>query len=70
MKENRFLEETLSDNTQTVNCQQCEDCIHRDDGTVWSNHFTKSCCKMFQYPKFKPLEVINNTGECIYYSNN
>jgi hypothetical protein len=60
----RWDEETLSDNSQIENCQQCKNCNFKDDGTVWSNHYTKSCCQMYQYPKFKPLGVINNTEKC------
>ena len=48
----RWDEETLSDNTQIENCQQCKGCEYQDDGTVWSNHHTKSCCQMYKYPKF------------------
>ncbi len=62
----RWDEEVLSDNTQIEHCQQCKDCKYQDDGTPWSNHYTKSCCQMYQYPKFKPLEVINNEDNCNY----
>lgn len=65
----RMLEETLSDNSHVENCKQCKDCIFRDDGTVWSNDYRKSCCQMYQYPNMKPLRVVNNTGICEYYSN-
>lgn len=62
----RWNEETLSDNTQIENCKQCKNCMHQDDGTLWSNHYTKSSCRMFPYPKMKPSAVINNTGKCPY----
>lgn len=60
-------EEVLSDNSQIENCKQCKDCKYRDDGTVWSNHYTKSCCQMYKYPNFKPLEVIDNEDDCLFY---
>ena len=63
----RWNEETLSDNTQIENCKQCKSCKHQDDGTVWSNHYTKSSCKKFPYPKMKPIEVMDNTSNCPYY---
>lgn len=62
----RWDEEVLSDNTQIVNCQQCEDCIFQDDGTVWSNHYTKSSCQKYPYPKMKPIGVIDNEENCPY----
>lgn len=64
----RWDEEVLTDNTQFENCKQCKACINRYDGTVWSNHYTKSSCKKYPYPKMKPIEVINNTANCPYYN--
>jgi hypothetical protein len=62
----RWDEETLSDNTHIENCMQCKLCVFRDDGTLWSNHYTKSCCQKYPYPKMKPLKVIDNNGTCPY----
>ena len=62
-------DEVLSDNSQIEYCKQCKMCKYRDDGTVWSNHYTKSNCQMFAYPKTKPLDVINNEGDCPYFEN-
>lgn len=62
-------DEVLSDNSKIEYCKQCKDCIFRNDGTAFSNHYTKSCCQIFQYPNVKPLQVINNKGVCEYYSN-
>lgn len=62
----RWDEETLSDNTHRKICEQCKDCTFRDDGTVWSNDFKKACCQKYPYPKVKPNDVINNKGDCIY----
>ena len=40
---------------------------YRDDGTVYSSHYTKSSCRMYPYPKFKPLAVIDGSEQCDYY---
>lgn len=61
-------EEVLTDNSGIEYCKQCKDCIFRDDGTPFSNHYTKSSCMMYQYPNMKPSKVINNKGLCEYYS--
>lgn len=66
----RWDEEVLSDNTQVEKCEQCKLCIYQDDGTPWSNHYTKSSCQQYPYPKMKPIEVINNEGDCPYRSTN
>lgn len=63
----RWDEETLSDNSQIENCKQCKKCIFQDGGTVWSNHYTKSSCQKYPYPSMKPIEVIDNEGECPEY---
>ena len=62
----RWDKDILTDNTQFKNCKQCKDCIFQNDKTVWSNHYTKSACQKYPYPKFKPIEVIDNTGKCPY----
>lgn len=62
----RMLEETLSDNSQVEYCKQCKDCIFRDDGTIWSNRYTKASCQIYKYPNSKPLGVINNKQICEY----
>ena len=65
--EERYSNETLSDNSQIEYCKKCKNCLFRDDGTVWSNHYTKSSCMIYQYPNYKPINVINNKGTCEYY---
>lgn len=62
-------DEVFTDNSKIENCKQCKDCLFRDDGTVWSNDYQKSCCQIYRYPNFKPLHVINNKGVCEYYHN-
>ena len=64
----RWDEEVLSDNTHVENCKQCKECALRDDGTVWSNHYTKSSCQRYPYPRMKPLEVINNKADCPFWT--
>lgn len=65
--EERLSEDILSDNTQIPKCEQCKECIFRDDGTVYSNDYRKSSCRMYPYPRFKPLAVMNNTEDCEFY---
>lgn len=62
----RWDEEVLTDNTQFENCEQCKECIFSDDGTIWSNHYTKSSCQKYPYPNMKPVEVIDNEDVCPY----
>lgn len=63
----RWNEEVLSDNSQIENCKQCKSCAYQNDGTVWSNHYTKSSCQKFPYPDMKPIEVIDNEADCPEY---
>lgn len=65
--EERYTDEVLTDNTQFDKCRQCKNCIFRDDGTVYSNHYQKGCCSMFPYPQFKPHEVVMNLVNCEFY---
>ena len=60
-------DEVLTDNSKIEYCKQCKDCIFRDDGTVYSNQYTKASCIMFPHPASKPLHVINNKGVCEYH---
>lgn len=64
----RMLEETLSDNSNVENCKQCKDCIFKDDGTVWSNHYTKTSCQIYKHPNFKPLAIMDNKQLCVFYN--
>ncbi len=60
----RHYNEILTDNTQIHKCEQCKDCILRDDGTVWSNQYDKTSCRIYPYPAFKPLSIIHNQEKC------
>lgn len=62
----RWNEETLTDNTQFNLCKQCKDCLHQSDGTIWTNRYDKSSCQQFPYPDIKPLAVIENEVNCSY----
>ena len=47
---------------------QCRDCVNSNDGTVYSNQYTKSCCKAYPYPDMKPVEVLlEGKYTCMYY---
>lgn len=65
--EERYADEVLSDNTQIEKYRQCKNCIFRDGGTVYSNHYQKGCCRMYPYPQFKSYEVMMNQVQCEYY---
>lgn len=47
---------------------QCKDCINSNDGTAYSNHYTKSCCKAYPYPDMKPVEILlEGKSSCKFY---
>lgn len=62
----RWDEDILTDNTQFENCKQCKGCKFQDDGSIYTNHYTKASCQKYPYPKMKPIEVIDNEGNCPY----
>lgn len=64
--EAKIYTEELTDNTKLDKAVQCKDCKWRNDGTVWSNEYTKTSCMMFPYPLFKPIKVMRNEGFCPY----
>lgn len=65
--EERYANEVLTDNAAFDKCKQCKDCVFRDDGTVYSNHYQKGCCAIYPYPSFKPNGVMMNREKCEYY---
>ena len=62
----RWDKDILTDNSQFENCKQCKGCRFQNDGDIWSNHYTKSSCQKYPYPKFKPVEIIDNEIECCF----
>lgn len=62
-------DEVFSDNSKIEYCKQCKNCIFKDGGTPFSNHYSKSSCQVFQYPNMKPLHVIDNNGICEYFAD-
>jgi hypothetical protein len=66
----RWNEEVLTDNTQFEYCKQCKLCELRDDGTVWSNHYSKCSCQRYPHPRMKPIDVINNKVACPFRTIN
>lgn len=60
--------ELFGESSREEQCKQCKDCMFRDNGDVWSNHYEKSSCMIYQYPNIKPSFVRNNTGRCEYYN--
>ena len=65
--EQRYKDETLTDNTKLSKYRQCKDCFFRDDGTVYTNDYRKCCCVMYPYPSHKPMGIMKNTETCEYY---
>ena len=45
----------------------CKHCIYRDDGTIYSNPYTKGSCQKFTYPRMKPLGVMTKGESCPQY---
>lgn len=62
----RYKRDILTDNTALDKYRQCKDCVFRNDGTVYANHYQKGSCAMYPYPLFKPVEVALNKGRCKY----
>ena len=54
--------EVFTDNSQIEYCNQCKDCMFRDE-----RGHDRAVCMI--YDRIKPLQVINNTGPCPYYDN-
>ncbi len=64
--EERYADEVLTDNAALKECRQCKECVFRDDGTVYTNHYQKGCCAIYPYPSFKPEGVMMDTEKCEY----
>ncbi|MGN0905682.1 MAG: hypothetical protein ACI4NM_00915 [Bullifex sp.] len=62
----RYGNETLTDNSALKKCEECKDCVYRDDGTIYSNRYDKGNCQKYPYPKMKPLDVIFKNAKCEY----
>lgn len=45
----------------------CKDCAFRNDGTIYSSHYTKGSCQKFPYPRMKPLGVMTKGDNCPEY---
>lgn len=66
--EERYKDETFTDNTQISYCEECETCrFWGDEMTAYENEPTKASCYKYPFPERKPDWVINNYGECDYY---
>lgn len=64
----RHADEVLTDNAALMPYQMCKTCIFRDKTTVQGNEcgWKKGNCTIYEYPKFKPHDVMLNV-ECEYY---
>lgn len=45
----------------------CKDCAFRDDGTIYTNDYTKGSCQKFPYPDMKPSSVLFKNAMCPCY---
>lgn len=45
----------------------CKDCRFRNDGTIYSQPYTKGSCQKFPYPGIKPLGVMTRGEPCPEY---
>lgn len=46
---------------------ECKTCENKNDGTIYSNDYTKASCQEFPYPQVKPLEVLFKGAHCPKY---
>ena len=67
--EERYAAEKLTDNAALDPYKQCKDCFFRDKTAVRGMEcgWQKGNCKIYEYPHFKPNDVMRNRAECEYY---
>ena len=67
--EERYADDILTDNTALDKYQQCKTCLFRDRTAVKGIEcgYQKGNCEMFEYPDFKPDDVMRNRANCEYY---
>lgn len=67
--EERYEKDILTDNTSLNKYQQCKDCFFRDRTAVNGVEcgWQKGNCKIFEYPSFKPDDIMRNRDECEYH---
>lgn len=66
--EERYAGDTLTDNSALNKYKQCVDCAFRDKTSVQGKEcgWYKGNCEIFQYPDFKPNDVMLNRDVCEY----
>ena len=67
--EERLLNDILTDNSSLNLYAQCKDCFFRDKTTVNGVEcgWKKGICSIYEYPNFKPHNVMRHRDECEYY---
>ena len=67
--EERYANDILTNNAVLNHYSQCKTCFFRDKTTVNGKEcgWNKGCCGIFEYPNFKPHDVMVNRIECDYY---
>lgn len=67
--EERYANDILTDNAALNPYSQCKDCFFRDKTKVGGTEcgWKKGVCKIFEYPNFKPDDVMRNRAECDFY---
>ncbi|MBQ8416983.1 MAG: hypothetical protein IJX13_08845 [Clostridia bacterium] len=67
--EEHYEADILTDNAALNHYAQCKDCFFRDKTTVNGKEcgWKKGACKIYEYPNFKPDDVMRDRVECEYY---
>lgn len=62
------------DDNEMFNCHSpdadiiCKDCANKIGKTQFSNDYRKISCKVFEWPKTKPIGILTNNENCEYYN--
>lgn len=46
---------------------KCATCKNKIGNSAFSNDYRKACCKVFEYPVFKPVEILTENADCKFY---
>ena len=60
----RIWDDDATDNSRYHYCDQCKDCIYRDDDPPLDIAYKRIVCKKYNGIHMKPREVWQNEGDC------
>lgn len=65
----RYADDILTDNKSLDKYKQCKNCAFRDKTAVQGVEcgWWKGSCDVFQYPAFKPDDVMRNREPCEFF---